>query len=469
MGYQPSMEEDSPLKQKVSNVSDLLAFFHESCKNPEDEMIGAEVELHGIHTDTYKPVTYLEKNGMRSLQNRLIEEMGWKIDKQEGKYIISMSRGGAHFSLESSEAMGEFASRVHSSLHNMSSELRLEKNELLELSRSHNIAWLGIGYQPFSPVDEIRNVKIKRYLISGEAAVRLKGRSDDYSWSNIASVQTNVDFTSEKDAGKKFQTLLRLAPLMSAMYSHAPLRMGKDSKFISYRTHIFRDIYPWRSGIRESFFKKGFNFKDWTEFCMEVPMVAIFRGQDWIQVKNRNFSQFLNEGYEGFTPILEDWVIHLSYIYTDARIKNYIELRVCDSLPPVLVPSVNALTKAFVYHPDGEEAIKAITKKWTFEDFNEVYEKIAQEGMEAEVQGKRLIDYCKEVLEIASEFLFSFQVLNEQKEDESIYLKPIKHFVFVEGKSPGAWVRDQWNGPWKQNPEKLIEWCTSDHLNYGNF
>ena len=57
--------------------------------------------------------------------------------------------------------------------------------------------------------------------------------------------------------------------------------------------------------------------------------------------------------------------------------------------------------------------------------------------------------------------LRSFKILNERKFDESVYLIPIKDFVFVKGKSPGAHVAEL-GKRMGRNPERLVEWCRHD-------
>src|SRR5262249_18698077 len=149
MGYQPSQQEGGPLAEPITSKRQLVEYFLGSCKKRSEMMVGMEVEMHGVHSDTYKPITYLEKRGMRSIELRLIEEGGWQVDKKEGKYLISLTRGGSAFGLESSQDMGELGSRAHLDIHSLASEWRRQLGELQEFSRAAKVSWLGIGYQPF--------------------------------------------------------------------------------------------------------------------------------------------------------------------------------------------------------------------------------------------------------------------------------------------------------------------------------
>jgi glutamate--cysteine ligase len=367
MGYQPKKDEEEGV-QLVKSPQDLLGYFKEGIKKPEDVTIGMEVEKHGISRNSHSPMTYLGNNGLRKVQERLVDEVGWEIKKQEGKIITDLARGGTHITTEYGESMAELAGRTHPSIHSLARELRIHQNELSEMSKLHDLVWLGLGYQPFAKDDEMRVLKVNRYEVL-EGYFKKKSPSAAQSWKKIAAIQGNIDYTSEADAAKKFHLLLRLAPFITAMYANSPLKDGKQSGYVSYRTAMVHETDRRRIGVRKIFFGQKFSFEKWIDFCIRVPMVTIFREDKWISVKNMTFTQFMKSGYLGYAATMDDWIMHLSFIYTDVRIKQYIEIRVGDSLPPFLIPSMQAIIKAFVYHPDGEKAIKGLTKKWSFRDF----------------------------------------------------------------------------------------------------
>lgn len=459
MGYQPNAQNQQFAAQNIISEDDLIEYYKKGCKKSENVRIGMEVEKHGIYMNDFQPIPYFGKNSLQDIQKKLIEELGWSIERLEEKCITSMERSGSHLTLDTIESMAELSGRTHPSIHHLARELRLHQHEISEISSLFKIVWLGIGYQPFAKNDQIKILRdVKRYAIL-ENHMNRKKLGQEYL-KNVASVQSNIDYTSEEDANRKMHILLRLAPFLNAIYAHSPLKNGESSGFVSYRRHLIQKIDRQRFGIRKIFFSKDFGFRDWINFCKQVPMIVLFRNEKWIPVKNTTFAGFMRNGYQGFQPTIADWIFHTSFIYTDVRMKRYIELRVCDSVPPFLIPSLQAIVKAFVYHPDGERVIAQLTKNWSFRDFCMIGEEIARCGMLAELRGKKLLDYCKEILEIATVNLKTLGVVNENNEDESIYLKPIKEFVFVHEKSPGRLVMEKWEGEWRKNPEKLIEWCS---------
>lgn len=444
------------------SVQDIIRYYKEGAKKPENVAIGMEVEKHGIYQTTRKPISYFGKNGLRKIQEKMIDELGWKACKIDGNFLLSLERCGSHLTLETPESMSELSGRTHPSLHDLARELEIHQHEESVISKIFGVLWVGIGIQPFAHNDEIKKLKSPRYKILFDY-LRKQGGLWEEELKKTASVQTNIDYISEADATKKFQALLRLSPFISAMYAHSPLNDGKLTGMVSYRLHVLTHNDPERFGIRKIFFEKDFGFREWIEFCMKIPLVAIQRQDRWLSVKKKlTFGRFMKEGYEDFIPTLQDWLFHIGFIYSFAKFKQYIELRTCDSLPPFLIPSMQAVTKAFVYHPDGDRLLQALTKTWSFNDFQESYGKIAKKGLQAEINGKKMLDYCKEILNIANEHLHSFKTYNERKQDESVYLLPIKDFIFMKEQSPGEHVAEQWEAEWSKNPDRLIEWCRYD-------
>ena len=443
------------------SLNDLLNYYKSGCKKPEGVAIGMEVEKHGIYQDSHKPISYLGKNGLRKIQEKMIEELGWKIFKEEEEFLLTLERCGSRFTLETAESMSELSGRTHYSIHDLARELDIHQHEASVISKIFGVLWLGIGIQPFAHNNQIKKLKSPRYRILYDFLENRKGLWEE-ELKKTASVQANIDFISEVDAKRKFQTLLRLSPFLGAMYAHSPLNNGELTGYVSYRMHVLNHNDPDRFGIRKSFFESDYGFKEWVDYCLNIPMITIKRNDKWLRVKGLTFKQFLNKGYGEYKPELDDWLVHTGMIYSFVRIKQYIELRICDSVPSILIPSIQAIVKAFVYHPEGDKILKDLTKAWQFKDFEESYEMIAKKGMNAEIKGIKLLDYCKEILNIASDNLHSFKNYNERGVDESVYLMPIKDFVFVKEKSPGSHVAELWEEEWHKNPDKLIEWCRHD-------
>lgn len=436
---------------------DLKEYFIKSCKPKEQHLIGIEVEKFGVHADTGRAIVYFEENGSRAIQAKLIEELGWKVTEWQEKYMTEIERCCTRLTLENDGTL-ELSGKPHKNIHDLSREFRLHQNEVNEISKLFKVSWLGIGNQPFSALEDIQLIRPARYAII-ENFLKGRGKSGDEWLKKSASIQGNVDFSSEEDAMRKFQTLLRIAPILSAMFANSPLNNGKLTGYLSYRTHVLQDVDPERFNLRKEFFSKNMDFDEWIEYCLSLPLLFIQRDAEWIPIEKCTFGNFLEKGYNGHRATLEDWILHLSVVYPDARLRSYIELRSCDSLPPKLVPSFAAMVKGLVYDDNSPDLIAKITKAWTFTDHAESREAIAREGLYAKVAGRRILDYARELIVLATENLKK-QSMAAKIEDESVYLQPIKEFVMVQEKSPARVIAEKWEGEWQKNPQQLIDWCS---------
>lgn len=193
---------------------------------------------------------------------------------------------------------------------------------------------------------------------------------------------------------------------------------------------------------------------------MKVPMMFLRRKVWYEPPLNFTFDQFLNKGFRSYRPTLEDFILHESTIYTDIRIKKYIEIRCCDAVPPILVTSVPALVKGLIYHPAGLDAINQITKKWDYRLVQQLRYQVPKNALQEKVNKIRLFDIAREFVDIADANLKDMQVYNIREEDESIYLHPLKEFLIESKMCPARVIAQNWETKWNKDIGKLIEFCS---------
>ncbi len=63
------------------------------------------------------------------------------------------------------------------------------------------------------------------------------------------TVQVNLDYASETDMVKKFRVSLALQPIATALFANSPFTEGKPNGYLSYRSHIWTDTDPDRTGM----------------------------------------------------------------------------------------------------------------------------------------------------------------------------------------------------------------------------
>ena len=72
-------------------------------------------------------------------------------------------------------------------------------------------------------------------------------------------------------------------------------------------------------------------FADWV---LDVPMYFIMRDGQWIDAAGMSFRAFLEgraEKLKGYTATMGDWADHVTTVFTDVRLKRFLEMRGADA------------------------------------------------------------------------------------------------------------------------------------------
>jgi glutamate--cysteine ligase len=438
----------------INKKDELEAFFHDSGKTREKWRVGTEYEKVGIRRDTGKAIPYSGPAGVEAILKRLIEEYGWQPIEQDG-HIIALERGNAQITLEPGgqiELSGEPCETIHCTHAEFTQHIR----ELLDVSERTDVVFLGLGIQPVSTLDEIEWVPKKRYRIMARYMTKV-GTLGHRMMKQTATVQANIDYSDEKDAMAKFRTGMGLAPLITAMFANSPIAEGRLTGFKSFRAHIWTDTDKARCGLLRFAFDAGVSFAHYVDYALDVPMYLIIRDGKYIDFTGVPFRQFLTRGHMGYTATIEDWAVHLTTLFPEMRIKRYMEVRSADSQPPELMPSLAALIKGVLYDSDCLEAAWDLVKGWSWDERMTFYHDSHREALAARVRKFSAADLAKELIGIAWEGLKRQAALNENGDDETIYLRPLRDLV-SRGKCPADLVLEKWEGELQHNIKKLIDY-----------
>ncbi|HEU4343722.1 MAG TPA: glutamate--cysteine ligase [Candidatus Binatia bacterium] len=436
----------------IEKKDELEAFFHNSAKPRDRWRVGTEYEKVGIDRNTGKAIPYSGRRGVEYILRELIERYGWEPEEQDG-HIIALSRANAQITLEPGgqiELSGEPCETIDCTHAEFTQHIR----ELLEVAEQVDIVFLGLGMQPVSRLDEIEWVPKKRYRIMAPYMLKV-GRLGHRMMKQTATVQANIDYGDERDAMAKFRTGMGLTPIFIAIFANSPICEGRLTGYRSFREHIWTDTDKNRSGLLKFAFSPDVSFEHYVQYALDVPMYFIIRDGGYIDMTAVTFRQFLEQGHNGHHATLEDWADHLTTLFPETRIKRYIELRSVDSQPPELMPAFPAMTKGIFYDSDCLQAAWDLVKGWSWDERMEVYLDSHRDALAARIRRYGLLDLAKELFQIAWEGLKRQNALNDQGEDETRYLSPLKDLLF-QGKCPADVLIEKWQGELAQDIKKLI-------------
>lgn len=449
-------------KTPIHSKDDILKFFHNASTPKKELLIGLEVERSGIYDIGLKPVPYAGKNGYLAILKKLVEEVGWAITSQDKEgNIKALKRGGSEIHIEFDGRL-ELVSKPRKGLFRLNREYQMHAREIDEISKEFGIRWTSMGWQPFAKTNEID------FAFPSEFRSASKHYEEQYpdfqksiykGWEKKNNgIHVNFGYTSEKDAIEKFQTLLKIAPILSAMFANSPLNAGKFSGFLMNRPHSTFELCPHKTRIQEELFAPDFSFEKWVDFLLNLPMRRIERNGEKIFI-TLPFKEYLKNGFGKHSPRMEDFYLHIKSVWNEVRIKHYIEYRGFDCVPPHLIPSVPAMIRALTLNSKVMQKVQTLVKDWTFQDHLDMREKVYKDALQAETpNGGKILDLAKELLNIASSSLQERHNLLKDKVDASRFLWPIKEYILVREQSPAELVMEKWKGEWHRDPRKLLEW-----------
>jgi glutamate--cysteine ligase len=453
------MDQTSP----ITREEDLQGYFDLGARPRERWGIGLEYERIGVLRDNGRAVPFEGTASVETLLQNLVRSKGW-APHTEAERILALSKGSTRITLEPGAQL-ELSSAVHRSITSLRDELNAFLTEVEEESRSLGIAWLGLGLQPLSPLDEIGWIPKKRYAIMREYLPR-RGSRAPIMMKQTASIQVNLDYSSEADAADKLRTAMALTPLLTALYANSPVAEGKLNGFMSFRAWAWRDTDPDRCGLLPFVFRDGAGFADYLSYALDVPMFFVVRGEEWKPANGMTFRKFMKKGFEGQRATLADFELHLSTLFPEVRLKRYIEIRGADSGEPASCLSLVAFWKGILYDGASRRAAWELVRDMTFRDRERLLDEVCRQGPAARVPGGAAArlegsgggpvlvrDVLIELVRLAR------QGLNNQgaPAEEAEYLDLLDRRLGGEGGCPAARLAADWEGTLGRDPRRLVE------------
>ncbi len=398
---------------KEAITKQLMSILRNGEKSLEDVKLGIEIEHLVVGQKDFQSVTYYETLGIETILKKL--ERKEYNGKYEGNYLVGLTKEEMDITLEPGGQL-EFSTRPCIHLAHILKVYEKFLGDVLPIIEEQNQYLLGVGYHPQSKIKDIPFNPKKRYEYMSEY-LQKTGKYALNMMKGTASVQVAIDYVSETDFIKKFRVASFLTPFFYLITDNAPIFEGEIYDKFSVRSLIWDNTDPQRSGIIKGSLDKKFNYQDYAEYLLHSKPICILENG----ALKPSGDQPLWRTYKEKEALSKEEMEHLyTMVFPDVRGKNYIEIRMADSMPKALSMAYLAMIKGLFYHRENLEELYHLSLEYGDKEINALKEAVIHQGFEAPFRGKDLGVFGEKVVRMAAEGL--------DKEEESM-IKPLQELI----------------------------------------
>jgi glutamate--cysteine ligase len=440
----------------IESRDDLLAVFSGGEKPRSAWKIGTEHEKFVYRVSDHRAPSYDEPGGIRDLLNALTE-FGWTPVIENGN-VIALSGDDGTISLEPAGQF-ELSGAALETLHQTCAEAGRHLTQCKKVGEKLGLGFLGLGMWPDKARSELPIMPKGRYKIMLNYMPKVGNLGLDMML-RTCTIQVNLDYSSEADMVRKFRVGLALQPVATALFANSPLTEGKPNGYRSFRSHIWEDTDPDRTGMLPFVFEDGFGYERYLDYALDVPMYFVYRDGNYIDVAGRSFRDFLDgklAELPGEKPVLSDFIDHLSTAFPEVRLKSFLEMRGADGGRWGKICALPALWVGLLYDDQALDAAWDLVKHWTIEEREALRGAVPKLALKARVPGGGTMhDLARTVIDIAAAGLNRRAQFNSIGDNESGFLDPLREVV-ASGMAPADRLLERFHGEWNGDLSRVYD------------
>ncbi|MFL5332653.1 MAG: glutamate--cysteine ligase [Geminicoccaceae bacterium] len=441
--------------EPVTGRRELVEYLAQGCKPRAAWRIGTEHEKFCFTQDDLRPLPYAGPRSIRALLEGLAERFGWTPVLENGQ-PIALTKQGCNISLEPGGQF-ELSGAPLETLHQTCCEAHTHLDELKKIAEPLGIGMLGMGFQPKWRREDVHRMPKGRYAIMGAYMPKV-GKLGLDMMLRTCTVQVNLDFASEADMVRKFRVSLALQPIATALFANSPFIEGRPAGYLSYRSHIWTDTDPDRSGILPFVFEPGMGFERYVDYVLDVPMYFIYRDGRYLDASGQSFRDFMAgrlPARPGERPTLSDWSDHLTTAFPEVRLKRFLEMRGADAGSWRSLCGLPALWTGLLYDDTALDAADELVRGWTAQDHAWLRAEVPRTALATPFRSGTVADVAREVVAIAKAGLAARARIDWDGQDETRYLKRLEQ-IAGDGRTPAEEKLGRFQEAWGRSVDPVF-------------
>ncbi|MBK8285939.1 MAG: glutamate--cysteine ligase [Ahniella sp.] len=439
----------------IENKAELVDYLASGNKPKDAWRIGTEHEKFGFRTDDLRAPTYEGDRGIGVLLNTMAERFGWEKVVEQG-HTIALLRDLASVSLEPAGQL-ELSGAPLETIHQTCCEVDTHLKQVRSVAEELQIGFLGMGFQPKWARADMPWMPKGRYRIMREYMPK-RGSLGLDMMTRTCTVQTNLDFASEADMVKKFRVSLALQPIATALFADSPFTEGQPNGFLSFRSQVWSDTDPDRTGMLGFVFDEGFGFERYVDYLLDVPMYFVYRKGQYLDASGLSFRDFMAGKLSilpGEKPLMKDFADHLTTAFPEVRLKKYLEMRGADGGPWNRLCALPAFWVGLLYDQVALDAAWDLVKDFSLAEREALRRDVPRLGLKLPFRDGTVRDLALEALKIAGHGLKSRACLNSRGVDETMFIEPLVEIALA-NETPAERKLKLFHGEWQGNIDPIF-------------
>ena len=404
----------------INSKQDLINYFQEGCKKENQLSIGVEHEKFLFDGHSNQRVNF---ETITKVFN-FLEKFGWKPIKEKNN-VIALKREDQSITLEPGNQV-ELSGAKLKSIHLVCNESYKFLDELKEACKKINLKMMSVSFDPFTKLQSVPKTPKQRYEIMTNEMPK-KGELSLHMMYQTCGTQINLDYTSEKDFVKKFKLSSFLVPISIAIFANSSIVENKNSGYLSYRSKVWQ--HTARAGLPK-YFLEDMNFEKYADMAMKMPLLFVLKDSNHLNAAGKTFKDFVAGNLSivnNAKPTNGDFKTHLATIFTEVRLKQYIEIRSFDTCEWDCHCGGPALYVGLLYS-NLDEAYDIISK-WNISEVLNAYIEAPKKGLNTLIGSKTILEWGKIFLSLSRKGLEKRSIKNDAGKDESIFLRNIESIL----------------------------------------
>ena len=446
----PSQVKEEPITRREQ----LVEYLASGSKPAADWRIGTEHEKFGFSLDDLRPLPYEGPRGIRAMLEGLAK-FGWERVEEHGK-LIALVKGMCSVTLEPAGQL-ELSGAPLETIHQTCCEVESHLAEVRQVADPLRIGFLGMGFQPKWKREDMPWMPKGRYAIM-RAYMPKKGNLGLDMMTRTCTVQVNLDYSSEADMVKKFRVGLALQPIATALFADSPFTEGKPNGYLSFRSQVWSDTDPDRTGMLGFVFEDGFGFERYVDYLLDAPMYFSYRDGEYIDASGQSFRDFLAgklPALPGALPTLKDWADHMTTAFPEVRLKKFLEMRGADGGPWNRLCALPAFWTGLLYDAEALDAAWDLVKDFSLAEREAMRSAVPRTALKTPFRKGTVRELALEALKIAGHGLKRRARLNRRGADEAMYIEPLVEFAQA-NQTPAERKLELYRGPWQGSVDPVF-------------